>query len=221
MEIIYAICVYFGYYRQSNIINHLEKYRRLIEEYNSYNFEFVINLMIDSDNIDERYLIAKSVKESFQYPVTVLHNYNSGGTILGLYDTYEYLKGKKLHNNYIIYFEEDFYYTNLLFLNKSLQLIKEYDYVGEVTMNTPGIKIRIHNDINQVWTDGGYYMSNYTKLDAIFKKVGCFHKGDTKTKYDHQIDGIDLGEVGFPTLIYNAGFKFIGIPRIDYFIHNE
>lgn len=33
------------------------------------------------------------------------------------------------------------------------------------------------------------------------------------------IDGIILGEVGFPTILKYNNFDFIGLPRIKYFIH--
>jgi disulfide oxidoreductase YuzD len=221
MNILYGICVYYGYYRPRNIHKHLEQYNRLVAHYPHITFSFVINLMIDNKDIAKRALIAKVVQDSFQYPITVLHNYNWGGTIVGLYDTYEYLYINQLYDHHVIYFEEDFYPTNLAFLAKSLEVLSSYDYVGEVTRNTPQVKTRVYKGEHQTWTDGGFYMSSYKKLDTIFKKVGCFHKGNKDTKYDHQIDGIELGEVGFPTLLHNAGFRFIGLPRNEYFLHNE
>lgn len=52
------------------------------------------------------------------------------------------------------------------------------------------------------------------------KKIGVFHKGNQNTKYDHAKDGIDRGEVGFPTLLHHAGFKFTPLLRKTYFSHD-
>ena len=38
-------------------------------------------------------------------------------------------------------------------------------------------------------------------------------------KYDHILDGISLGEVGFPTLLHHARFNFGVVNRQDYFIN--
>ena len=221
MNVVYGICVYYGYYRPNNIKQHLHKYNSLVSYYPHITFSFFVNLMIDSKDSIERDSIATNVKASFQQPMTVLHNYNWGGTIVGLCDTYEYMQRNHLHDHHIIYFEEDFYYMNIRFLEKSIELLPSYDYIGEVTRDTPQVKTRTRNGEDQVWTDGGYYMSSYTKFDTMYRAVGCFHKGNKDTKYEHQLDGIELGEVGFPTLIYTAGFRFIGLPRAEYFIHNE
>ena len=53
----------------------------------------------------------------------------------------------------------------------------------------------------------------------VEEKVGIFHKGDQNTKYDRMIDGISLGEVGFPTLLHHANFTFSFLPRAKYFRH--
>ena len=50
-------------------------------------------------------------------------------------------------------------------------------------------------------------------------KIGIYHKGNQKTKWNHILDGIDYGEVGFPTLLYHAGFRFTCLYRKKYFKH--
>ena len=44
-------------------------------------------------------------------------------------------------------------------------------------------------------------------------------KGNVNTKYNRILDGISIGEVGFPTLIYHAGLKFDILNRNDYFVN--
>ena len=70
----------------------------------------------------------------------------------------------------------------------------------------------------EVWTDGGYYFSSIGNFNKIYEKIGIFHKGNSEKKYDHEIDGIILGEVGFPSQIKKF-FNFTGLLRNKYFIH--
>lgn len=150
----------------------------------------------------------------------MLHNFNYGGTIAGLYDAFMYIKDKKEYDSYLLYFEEDFYPFNLNFLEESLKYLSDNIYIGEVTREIPSYKER--NIVKyQRWTDGGYYFSSYYKLLQIEEKIGCFHKGNKTIRYDHFIDGIELGEVGFPSEVHSAGLSFIGLPRSLYFIHDE
>lgn len=72
---------------------------------------------------------------------------------------------------------------------------------------------------DSAYTDGGYYFSTINNFHKIESKIGIFHKGNTNTKYNHSIDGIILGEVGFPSEIY-LHFNFIGLLREKYFKHN-
>jgi hypothetical protein len=177
--------------------------------------------MIDNKCNKARDTIIESIKEKFPSHIVFLHNFNYGGTIVGLYNTYEYLKENKMDDWHIMYFEEDFYAKNIDFLEISIKLLDEVIYVGEITFSYKGIKTRNYNGKNQYWTDGGYYFSSYTKFNTMYNKIGPFHKGDPTTKYNQFNDGVLLGEVGFPTMLYDAGFRFIGLPRELYFIHNE
>jgi hypothetical protein len=64
-----------------------------------------------------------------------------------------------------------------------------------------------------------YYISTIDKLKLIEEKIGIFHKGDPTCKYIRILDGIDYGEVGFPTLLYKNNFEFEVLNRSDYFVH--
>lgn len=72
----------------------------------------------------------------------------------------------------------------------------------------------------QVWTDGGFYFSTLERLKLVEKRIGIFHKGNQNTKWHHVYDGIELGEVGFPTILFHNGFNFTSIAR-DYFFKHE
>jgi hypothetical protein len=54
-------------------------------------------------------------------------------------------------------------------------------------------------------------------LNKMYEKIGIFHKGKQNTQYHHAIDGIILGEVGFPSQIFKY-FKFTGLDRSLYLI---
>ena len=165
----------------------------------------------------------------------IITTYNWGGTIVGLWVSYNYAKNTYNGDCYLAMFEEDFHpiaKNDNTWLEDSINLLTDdIIYVGET--NTGKLKSdpnRILNSIYknsisignpELWTDGGYYFSNINKLKIIENKIGIFHKGNQTTKYDHINDGIDIGEVGFPTLIHNEGLKFTCLYRINYFIHDE
>ena len=159
--------------------------------------------------------------------------YNWGGTIAALWHTYQHLKHLDAHaDSYIAHFEEDFGPRSNEWYPASKELLtSEEIYIGE--SNRGRIKMRnddgrITNPIfsghprlgdPEVWTDGGFYFSTMQRLKTIDSKVGIFHKGDQNTKYNNTLDGISLGEVGFPTLLYHAGLKFNCLNRTTYFIN--
>ena len=180
-------------------------------------------------------------------------DFNSGGTVLGLYNTFNYFKNNN-KNDYIAFFEEDFYPINNTWLHDSINILNnnDYIYIGEhqpscdskTTNNYLYLKekniyeqdisncwklsfsniLNEHNckllDNNKLcWTDGGYYFSSIGNFNKIYEKIGIFHKGNVKIKYHHEIDGIILGEVGFPSQIRKY-FKFRGLIRSEYFTHN-
>ncbi len=68
------------------------------------------------------------------------------------------------------------------------------------------------------YTDGGFYFSTVVGFARVYDAIGSFHKGDRTTKWDHLIDGVVLGEVGFPSEVARC-FQFRGLPRSDFFVH--
>lgn len=232
MLFFYGVCFYAGKNKRSNLIQHQRCLEQLRINYPHYTFQMVINVMIDSKNIEDRASITENIrnylKEETGEDSICLHNFNYGGTIAGLYDTFQFMKRSDAIDAYLMYFEEDFYPTNFKFLEESLRQLPEHIYIGETTYTAPpfykdivsrGGNAKCHIHQHERWTDGGYYFSSFMNLLDIESKIGCFHKGDQHIRYDHQIDGIDLGEVGFPTLLYHKNLSFIGLRRDLYFIH--
>ena len=128
-------------------------------------------------------------------------------------------------------FEEDFGPQDIRWYSKSLELLTDdMIYVGETTTgnikrdNDDGRLVGRqhqggHKFGNEVWTDGGFYFTTLERLCKINEKIGIFAKGDCNTQYTNQNDGINYGEVGFPTQLYHAGLKFTPIWRQEYFIN--
>ncbi len=233
--LVYSICYYYGKNKTKNILNHI----KVFEKINDTQKIFVIANMIDDlNNLEdsEKFLgdIIKQTNPFINYKI--ITTYNWGGTIAGLWITYNYVKDTYNDDCLVAMFEEDFYATvsDNSWLEESKRLLTENTiYVGETTIG----RLKRENDDNrltshmfknsvrlgnpEVWTDGGYYFSNLSKLKKIADKIGVFHKGDQSTKYEHIKDGIDIGEVGFPTLVYHAGFEFTCLHRKNYFVHDE
>jgi hypothetical protein len=231
--LLYSICYYYGKNKQSNIINHLNAFLKIDCHEKK---EFVLVNMVDSHdsqyiNQAEHELSEFIIKFNPNISFKIISEFNWGGTIVALWLTYNY--GKKYDNScYIAQFEEDFGPYNNEWLKDSIQLLNEgIIYVGE---NTNGVlksgdddgrlsgyiyrdSVRFGNP--EVWTDGGFYFSNMSRLKSIDDKIGIFHKGNQQTKYINKIDGIDYGEVGFPTMLYHNGFRFTTLHRAKYFIN--
>ena len=228
--LLYSVCYYYGKDKQSNIMNHIQTFSKIRYE----DKEFILVVMVDTHDQVVMTEIEKKLLEllsQFLIKFKIIISYNWGGTIVALWLTYIY--GKKYNDTcYIAQFEEDFGPYNNEWLNDSIQLLKEdIIYVGE---NTNGVlksgdddgrlsgyiyrdSVRFGNP--EVWTDGGFYFSNVSRLKSIDEKIGIFHKGNQQTKYINKIDGIDYGEVGFPTMLYHNGFRFTSLHREKYFIN--
>ena len=135
-------------------------------------------------------------------------------------------------DTYIAHFEEDFRPINNRWFDESLKKLENNNYyIGEScdnkkkTGNDDG-RLNGKNYINtvrlgspEVWLDGGYYFSSLEKLRIIHDHIGIFHKGNPNTKYTNLLDGISIGEVGFPTLVHHSQLNFDFLNRDDYFKH--
>lgn len=219
--------------KYDNIKKHIGAFLN-IEEANK---EFILVSFVDAPRGNEHYEKEKKNLEEFcleylpnkNYHVII--EYNWGGTIAALWYTYIFLSS---HNKegYVAHFEEDFGPKNNDWYSiAKKKLLNNIIYVGESNIG----RIKSNNDDNritntsysntkrlgnpEVWADGGFYFSTCEKLKIIEEKIGIFHKGNVNTKYNRILDGISIGEVGFPTLIYHAGLKFDILNRNDYFLN--
>jgi hypothetical protein len=230
--LLYSICYYYGKNKKTNIKNHVDAFSKIKKNGDL----FILNTMIDS----KEQCVHEEIKKTLCSFITsildssfvILTSFNWGGTIVGLWMTYNYGKVNNL-NAYIAHFEEDFGPGNNKWLIDSIKLLDDNTYqVGESNIG----RIKRENDDNrikdsnsyqnsvrlgnpEVWSDGGYYFSTIAKLKIVESKIGIFHKGDPLVRYNYIKDGIDLGEVGYPTLLYHANLKFKVLNRHDYFIN--
>lgn len=227
--------------KYEHIFNHINAFLNI----NEVNKEFIVISFIDTERGNERYNIVKKDLQEFcqkhlpNHKVHIEVKYNWGGTIAALWYTYTYLKNNNLEG-YISHFEEDFgpdpkSDTNNWYNDSKNLLTNDIQYVGESTNGRIKIADPItgQNDdgrltsqpggtrlaLPEVWTDGGYYFTTLSKLKVVENAIGIFHKGNQNTKYINLEDGISIGEVGFPTLLHHAGFKFACLIRPTYFNH--
>jgi hypothetical protein len=237
--LVYSVCYYYGKNKFSNIINHVNTFLNINDKK-----IFIVQIMVDSHDQENNYNINIDISNKIKNLINnnkykVLVNYNWGGTILGLWLAFNIFYNILDDNTYLAHFEEDFHAinNNVKWYKDCQDLFRlnNYIYIGETTTG----KIKTKNDDErlrarcfkhsirlkdpEVWTDGGFYFSTLKKWKIIEDKIGIFHKGDKNTlrKNNYILDGIDIGEVGFPTLVYHAGFKFYPLHREKYFIHDS
>lgn len=243
--LIYGICYYYGKNKKQNIIQHINCFNNIKKD----NDTFCLNIMVDSLDTNLYKRIENDFDEVLKsnniFNYKILIDFNSGGTVLGLYNTFNYFKNNN-ENDYIAFFEEDFYSFNNNWLHDSINILNNNDYIyigatnGNVLIKSDildksQLKTKNSNEIlnyktillnhnaelsdKLYWTDGGYYFSSINNFNKIYNKIGIFHKGIKHTKYNHGIDGVILGEVGFPSQI-SKYFNFSALKQIEYFIHN-
>ena len=224
---------YHGKNRCKNKYKNIESHINIFKKLDLSDKVFVLTSGINNEKGDKRYEEVKNDLYNFckkllpNNEVYVIVTYNWGGTIAALWYVYKLLKDKE---GYVAHFEEDFGPNNIKWYEDSIRLLNDDNiYIGESTTGyikkgnddgrLDGYKYknvpRLGNP--EVWSDGGYYFSNLKKLEIIENKIGIFHKGNQNTKYVNLIDGISLGEVGFPTLLYHTKLKFNVLKREDYF----
>ena len=125
--LIYGICYYFNNQKIKNIQNHITCFKRI----SNANDTFSVCVMIDSHDLTEhdtvKNYIEKIIKENNMLNFKVFTCFNYGGTVLGLWKTFEYYKTYTNHN--IAFFEEDFHPINTNWLNDSNELLKTNKYI--------------------------------------------------------------------------------------------
>lgn len=229
MVLVYSICYYYDAGKTINILNHQKCFESIKSSEDDI---FVITCM--TDDMSKRDKISRRLKQILKVKHEIIIEYNWGGTIVGLWLVYKHFKKFPL-NIYVSHYEEDFLPIDVKTIEESKKLLEynpDFIYIGECQYN----KINIGNDQGrltkkrfknatrlgdpEVWTDGGFYFTTIGRLIKMYEAIGIFHKGNPNNKYNHDLDGIDIGEVGFPTLLHHAGFKFGFLNRKDYFINH-
>jgi hypothetical protein len=231
MKLIYATNIYYERYQIRYLLEQYRCYQRLTD----INKEFV--LCVTTDHLDKKDSIIQDLKIKLPYEYTIIIDYNWAGNIGSLHKLYTQYKNHI--DTCIAFFEEDFTPINNNWLSMCIDYLKDdIMMIGEgnnlelnkedsnlCTIKTTNDKfIHLNKVIEQRdyhWTDGGFYFSSIEKLQIIEDTIGIFHKGDQITKYNQTIDGIQLGEVGFPTQLYHNNLKFIGLYRPLFFIHKK
>ena len=219
--------------------NNIKKHIKCFLNLDIKDKKFILISAIDNPRGDKRYNVVKKeltniCKELLpEISFNVIVRFNWGGTIAALWDYYLTIKNSKIHDkSYIAHFEEDFGPKDNSWFVECKRLLEENNniYVGETTIG----RVKRENDDNrqgpdhagqphladpEVWTQGGLRFTTIGRLKKIEKKIGIFHKGNPNILYRHRIDGISIGEVGFPTLLHHNGFNFGCLHRDTYFIH--
>ena len=123
--LLYSICYYYGKNKTSNLINHLNSFLKI----NTNEKQFILVNMVDSHDINyineiENNLSSFIKNHNNDINFKILSSFNWGGTILGLWLTYNY---GKLYDNgtYVAHFEEDFGPYNNKWLEDSISLLSD------------------------------------------------------------------------------------------------
>jgi len=172
--------------------------------------------------------LEKSLREEFDrydYPcdVDLKFNFkkNSGGTVAALWDVWKDVVEGNFTSNYVLCLEDDWAFSNWPEREGLLENGNIYSGMvshptqevldNHVKRQVPG-RFGAHNPALRgqytEWTDGGLYLLKYNSLREIESKIGHFTKAPVNEEYDHSSHGIEYGEVGFPTELKKAGYKF-------------
>lgn len=234
VDLIYSICFYADRGNCSNLNRQIQQAYKIKEKY-KINLAFIV--ICAFDDMSELHIDKKLKEFSNQIDSDLDFYYmpifNWGGTIAALWHLWkDIIKVNILNAKHVVHMEEDIEIFNFNWYSMALNSLKDFIYVGETTLEcgafkqtssrgqSGGNKTRVKLSDIETWSDGGFYFTSPDRLKIMEEKIGIFHKGDNTSKWDHHVDGIDLGEVGFPTLLFNSGLKFTTISRHKFFNHN-
>jgi hypothetical protein len=233
MYYIHIVCFWIGnLHRIDNLYKHIDALKTL-----KYETKFIVVIMTDD---------MKPLNEFKNFDVTTLYCYNSGGTIKALYTAYKWLLTQNISDDTLIgMWEDDWCFNSPDWLNVILPKLENNIYVGALYTDNQeflslGYKyLSKHNDVSfhtydntitlsvpdyngfieqkkYKWTDGSPYIFKFKNLKLIEQKIGKFTLAPDDERYQHGKHGIYHGEVGFPTRLSVAGFKFFGFDNRIY-----
>jgi hypothetical protein len=230
-DLIYSVCYYLSRNKTKNIVGHLKQISKLRKQ----GLKVLPVIVCSVDNLDDYEQDLTKLFRDCHIPndLQMLFMYNWGGTIAALWTLWKEFVGNFSNDVHVAHFEEDFYSNEIDWFDAAkVKLTPDIIYVGEFTLTGSTSVIAEYKTTAsrgnarkkmrecEYWTDGGFYFTTKMRLCRIEEAIGVFHKGNQTVKYEHQIDGIDYGEVGFPTELWHAGFRFTSLYRNDFFIHH-
>lgn len=168
-------------------------------------------------------------------------NINWGMTVGALWNMYSYCKANHITTDYMSVCDDDWLFNQWASREKLIR-DNNWIYCGVFTVVSPyaddlyrnawntghkeydndpqdeGIAkllLELHADKRR-WTDGATYFFDFKKLNELEERIGCFSKAPKDKPFDYGDHGIRYGEVGFPTEVWSAGFRF-GILKDHYY----
>ena len=233
------VCYWTGNNRISNLYNHI---KILNETKLSSSLDFdgpilcILSIMVDDINktpIDEIEFLEFLSNDKVE--VKVLYWYNSGGTVKSMWNVYkEYFEKSSIQTIYLGTWEDDYMIKNDYWLDDIIPLLQfDYIFIGSLWEEDGFVKFfdgykEIHPDfynkprkvawlpnIDQSvyrWCEDPYILQ-YDSLKKIEDAIGVFTTAPSDERYDYISHGINQGEIGFPTRLTLAGFKFKGLNK--------
>ena len=221
-DYIHNICYYVGNQRKETILKHITR----LKEYNHSSSKsvlkilMVVSIMSDNEETTNKIIEYINTLDSGNIEIKILSFRNSGGTVAAMWKSWnDFLKNANIFSQYICTWEDDIIFKQEYWLDDVLGKMysNDYDYIGMITKSSDGHNSKYwsmgYKQTNRgTWTDGGMYFTKYEKLKEFENKIGVFTKANLSEVYHKGIHGIDFGEVGFPTELYNNEFTFFGLP---------
>lgn len=168
--------------------------------------------------------------------VRVLRRPNREMTTGALWDVYKWLEYHKVEYNRVAVLDDDYLFGH--WKQREELLDSGFGYIGMFEIMKPksfmyseywrtGHKFQPGDPMDQPtidllrelnatgsirrWTDGGYYLTDRTKLCEMEKRIGKFNKapgGEITSFSGYCTHGVTYGEVGFPTSLWANGIRF-------------
>jgi hypothetical protein len=160
-----------------------------------------------------------------------------------LWDTWKWVQKEGIQSKYFFAVEDDWLFNHWGEREKVLDLgniyvgmfsrilpaeenYSEFWSLGTKIMEPPApcegnrrTRHLLRTDLGRIWTDGGCYFLFGDSLPKIEEAIGRFNKapeGEISCVEDYRTHGVSFGEVGFPTSLYHAGFRFTAFQECGY-----
>ena len=166
--IIYSICLYYHTNKlKENINAHVNTFKKICEKEDKLVLNVMVDLKDEKDQEEKRKELKKGIDKKINYEI--LMDYNWGGTIVGLWNTYKYAE-RNYEEVYICHMEEDMRIKNekiLEDLKRILDENKDYIYVGETEYENKSMKGR-----GIIKNSKDYFNRNYKPFIKKMERLG-------------------------------------------------